>query len=119
MHSRRFASALAPLLFLSSGCTASYFRIAPSGVTPATQPRSVTEAAYLWGIIQPNDLVPTNCPDKVPLAEVTAETNFGYVLVEAVTLGIVVIQRIEWRCAKDPGGQDTHVLGANGLGQKG
>jgi hypothetical protein len=120
MHLRRFASALwGALLFFSSGCTGSYLHIAPRGVTPATQPRSVTEAAYLWGIIQPNDIVPTNCPDKVPLAEVTAETNLGYVLVEAVTLGIVVIQRIEWRCANPPGGQDTHVLGADGLGRKG
>lgn len=102
---------LAVLAWACSGCA--HFHITGNGVTSATEPRSVTEAAYLWGIIQPNDIVPPNCPKKVPLAEVTAHTNFGYTLVDFLTLGIVDLQTIEWRCANLPGGQDSNVLSAN------
>jgi hypothetical protein len=93
----------------SSGCY--HYHIVADRVPPATEPRTQTEVAYLWGIVQPNDLVPPNCPKNVPLADVTANTNFCYVLLGTVTLGTVLIQDIEWRCAK-PAAEDTHVLGS-------
>jgi hypothetical protein len=71
----------------------------------------MTETAFLWGAIQPNDVVPNNCAAKVPLAEVTSQQSFGAFALEFVTLGIVNIHTLEWRCAGLPGGQDTHVLG--------
>jgi hypothetical protein len=90
-------AALAVLL-PSSGCY--HYHIAGDRVTPATEARSETQVAYLWGLVQPNDVVPTNCPRKVPLADVRANTNLGYVLIGTVTLGIVLIHELEWRCAK-------------------
>ena len=93
---RSLAAILA--LSLSTGCY--HYHVTGNRVTPATEPESATQVAYLWGAVQPNDIVPDNCPKKVPLAEVTAHTNLGYVLLGTVTLGTVVIHRIEWRCAK-------------------
>jgi hypothetical protein len=84
----------------SSGCY--HYHIGGSRVTPATEARSQTMVAYFWGLLQPDDITPDNCPVKVPLAEVTAHTNLGNILIGTVTLGIVSIQRIEWRCAKFP-----------------
>jgi hypothetical protein len=109
MRSRALVSAVSTLL-LCSGC-GTFFHIEGNRVPSSTQPRSVTEAAYLWGAIQPNDIVPPNCPVNVPLAEVTAKTNLGYIFISIVTLGIVVIEDIEWTCAGLPAGQDTNVLG--------
>jgi len=87
-------------VFLNSGCYA--YHITANRVPPSTEARSQTQVAYAWGLAQPNDIIPPNCPKNVPLADVTAHTNLGYVLVATVTLGIVVIHELEWRCAKIP-----------------
>jgi hypothetical protein len=50
----------------SSGCYA--YHITGNRVPPATEARSQTQVAYLWGIMQPNDIVPPNCPTNVPLS---------------------------------------------------
>src|SRR6478609_1318962 len=98
---------LAVLLSLaSSGCYA--YHITGNRVPPATEARSETQVAYVWGFVQPNDIVPPNCPKNVPLAEVTARTNLGYAFLTVVTLGIVSIHELEWRCAKPSG--ETDVL---------
>jgi hypothetical protein len=91
-----------PLLLLSTGCY--HYHITPDRVPVSTDPRSQTQVALLWGLVQPNDIVPPNCPRTVPLAEVTASTNLGYVFIGALTLGIVLPQEIEWQCAKLPQG---------------
>jgi hypothetical protein len=111
MRSIRLRVFVGALLLSPLSCA--HYHITPQNVAPSTQPVSVTEAAYLWGLVQPNDIVPPNCPKKVPLAEVTAETNFGYFLIQLVTLDIVDIQTIEWRCAALPGSRDTNVLSLN------
>jgi hypothetical protein len=67
--------------------------------------------------MQPNDIVPPNCPTNVPLADVTAHTNLGYALITTVTLGIVSIHELEWRCAKEPG--EVKVLRAAPQGTEG
>lgn len=102
---RKFALALLASL-ASSGCYA--YHITGNRVPPATEARSETQVAYAWGLVQPNDIVPPNCPKNVPLAEVTARTNLGYALITTVTLGIVSIHELEWRCAKPSG--ETDVL---------
>lgn len=108
---------LAVVLFVSLSSSACYhYHIQGDRVTPATEPRSQTQVAYLWGLAQPTDITPPDCPRKVPLAEVTAHTNFGYILIGAATLGIVSIQQIEWRCAKLPSG-NTDILQAKGKGK--
>jgi hypothetical protein len=104
--SRRASLALGLLLSLgSSGCYA--YHITANRVPPATEARSRTQVAYAWGLVQPNDITPDNCPKNVPLADVTAHTNLGYVLVGTLTLGIVMIHELEWRCAKLPGEVDV------------
>lgn len=102
------------LCFASSGCYA--YHIAANRVPPATEARSHTQVAYLWGLVQPNDITPENCPKNVPLADVTARTNLGYVLVGTATLGIVLIHELEWRCAKLPGEVDVLSLEAKRKG---
>jgi hypothetical protein len=101
----KFFAAALPAVLSSSGCYA--YHITANRVPPATEARSQTQVAYAWGLVQPNDIVPPNCPENVPLADVTAHTNLGYVLLGAVTLGIVVVHELEWRCAKTPGEVDV------------
>jgi hypothetical protein len=98
MQNIRVALALAASL-ASSGCY--HYHITGNRVTPATEPRSATQVAYFWGLVQPDDLVPPNCPEKVALAAVTTNTNLGYVLLGTVTLGVVLVSDVTWRCAKD------------------
>jgi hypothetical protein len=90
------------LILLGTGCY--HYHIMPDRVPVSTDPRSETRVAFLWGLVQPNDIVPPNCPRTVPLAQVTASTNLGFVFIGALTLGIVLPQDIEWQCAKLPQG---------------
>jgi hypothetical protein len=99
----------------SSGCYA--YHITGNRVPPATEARSQTQVAYAWGLVQPNDIVPPNCPKNVPLSDVTAHTNLGYALITTLTLGIVSIHELEWRCAKPSG--ETDVLRAAPKGAEG
>ena len=96
---------IAALLALSPACY--HYHIKGNRVTPTTEARSHTRVAYLWGLIQPEDIVPENCPRKVPLAEVSSHTNLGYLLIGTLTLGTVLIHRIEWRCASYPTGESN------------
>jgi hypothetical protein len=111
----RLCAALA--LPLCTGCY--HYHITADRVPPSTEMRSQTQVAYVWGLLQPNDIVPPNCPQKVPLADVTANTNLGYVLIGTVTLGTVVIHNIEWRCAKLPSAIPVQVLRVTPPGGKG
>jgi hypothetical protein len=101
----KLLAAALPSVLSSTGCYA--YHITANRVPPATEARSQTQVALAWGLVQPNDIVPPNCPENVPLADVTAHTNLGYVLLGTVTLGIVVIHELEWRCAKLPGEVDV------------
>ena len=95
----KLVCAILTVMGLGSGCY--HYHIAGNRVTPSTEPRSATQVAYFWGLLQPNDIVPPNCPEKVPLAHITANTNFGYVLIGTVTLGMVLVHDLTWQCAKD------------------
>ena len=110
-----YTASLAALL-LNSSCYA--YHITGNRVSPSTEARSETQVAYFWGLMQPNDIVPANCPEKVALADVTVHTNLGYVLLGTVTLGIVLAQQIEWRCAKPDSGPHD-VLRAEPRGGRG
>jgi hypothetical protein len=90
---------------LSTSCY--HYYVKADRVPPATEWRSNTQVAYAWGLIQPNDIVPANCPRHVPLAEVSATTNLGFVLIGVVTLGIVLPHELAWRCAKPPAADDA------------
>jgi Bor protein len=87
-------------LCFATGCY--HYYVKPDRVAPATEWRSETQVALFWGLMQPEDIAPPNCPPGVALAEVNANTNLGYVLIGTVTLGIVLPQELAWRCAKLP-----------------
>jgi len=58
---------------------------------------TTTSWSYAWGLITPKDIDP-KCESK-RMNSVTSSTNLGYILLSAITIGIVVPQTIEWECA--------------------
>lgn len=64
--------------------------------------QSETTADFFWGILghttDVNEVPNPRCPDGVN--SVTAETNFGFILVSTITLGIVVPMTLKYTCAK-------------------
>jgi hypothetical protein len=56
-----------------------------------------TIGSYLWGIF--NEEPQVECNDQA-LAEVTVVDNLGFTLLTVVTLGIVNLKQIEWKCAR-------------------
>jgi len=87
------------LLFLLPGCYRA--RLAPPEMPHATQPKSETVWPMFWGLAQP-EIAAGNCMGN-GVSEVTVSTNFGFVMLTLVTLGITSPVNVEWRCAKDQG----------------
>ncbi len=56
-----------------------------------------TSWSYAWGLITPKDIDP-ECESK-RMNSVTSSTNLGYILISAITIGIIVPQTVEWECA--------------------
>lgn len=79
----------------------------PAGREQANQPgtewRHGTLNAFAWGAVR-QDLPIDNCQpgngQRFGIEEIKIETNFGYVLASAVTLGIWVPLDVSWRCGK-------------------
>lgn len=75
------------------------------GNQPSTEWRHKTLHALAWGQVR-QDLPVDNCQlgngQRLGIEEVTARTNFGYVLASTVTLGFWVPLKVSWRCAKPP-----------------
>lgn len=80
-----------------SGCY--HYRVAAANSAPADDGHSATKHALVWGLLEEGTTEP-NCQGN-GLAEVEASTNFGFVLLSVVTLGVWVPQKLEWKCAKD------------------
>ena len=59
-----------------------------------------TTITYLWGAIPAKD-IQAECDSKA-ICQVKAQTNFGYICVSFLTLGIVVPQRVVWDCCGAP-----------------
>jgi hypothetical protein len=57
---------------------------------------------YAWGLVQPQDLDPGCATDFNHLNVVEVKTNIGFILLSAVTLGIVVPVKVKWDCAPPP-----------------
>lgn len=66
-----------------------------------------TTWAFAWGLVQPKDINPNCEPSFNHLNKVEVKTNVGYILLSAVTLGIVIPQRVEWCCAPPQIATDT------------
>lgn len=75
------------------------------GNQPATGWKHKTLHAFVWGKIR-QDLPVDNCQlangQRTGIEEIKVETNFGYVLLAAATLGVWVPLEVSWRCAKPP-----------------
>ncbi len=101
-HRKFFAALCVALLLTGSSCF--HYRVAaPGPERPATDYKGKMAHAYLWGMFQkPNPITPDNCPDGVDLYDVRVTTNYAYLLVSVLSLGIWVPMEIEWRCAKKP-----------------
>jgi hypothetical protein len=82
------------------GC--SKYPVTTSQKNPAdVQYKEKVAATYFWGIInKPHTVIDTTC-GTAGLAEVKITTNLGYSLLNIVTLGIVNLVKIEWKCQKE------------------
>lgn len=87
---------LGVLLGLCAGCY--HYRVSPTHVAPATEPRTEVLWSFAWGAVQ-QWIEPENCP-QVGLAEVTVSTHFGFTLLTVLSLGFVAPATVTWRCAK-------------------
>ncbi len=56
-----------------------------------------TTWTFAWGLAAPKD-IDAKCDSK-RISAAKSTTNLGYILISAVTLGIVVPQTIVWECA--------------------
>ncbi len=65
----------------------------------ATEPHKKTMHALFWGLVQENEFA-DNC-QGAGMHEVRVSTNFGYVLLSVVTVGIWVPVDIEWTCERE------------------
>jgi Bor protein len=97
MGKRILPAALALALFVG-GCY--HYRLVPQNVTPATRMPKRMVHSFLWGAFQ------TNVDDKGVcmgngVTDVVVTTNFGFILMSALTLGIWVPAQIEYACAAD------------------
>lgn len=68
---------------------------------------SKTTWTFAWGLVQPKDIDPHCEPSFNHLNKVTVKTNLGFILISAVTVGIVIPQRLEWCCAPQEIPTDT------------
>lgn len=63
--------------------------------------KSRVATSYFWGIInKPQSVIDTTC-GKAGLSDVKFTTNVGYSLLHIVTLGIVNVVKVEWKCQKE------------------
>jgi len=115
---RRPASSIVAVLAASLVLTSCYhYRTHAPGYPGVTEGGGTTVGSYLWGIFNNEPVV--DCNDQA-LAEVTVVDNVGYTLLTVVTLGIVNLKQVEWKCARanpTTGGFDTPPPapdGANG-----
>jgi hypothetical protein len=70
---------------------------------------SKTTWSFAWGLVQPKDIDPKCEASANHLNKVVVKNNLGFVFISAVTLGIVMPQRVEWCCA--PPNPTTDTLG--------
>ena len=95
------AQAAGLLLCLTASCY--HYRVMPPGPEmAATEPRTETVHAFLWGLVQPEPVTAENCAPSGALYDVKVSTNVAYLFVSVASLGLWVPMQLEWRCAKKP-----------------
>lgn len=89
------------LIVLLSSCY--NYRIATNAQAGAEVSKPFTAHSYFWGLLQKPPTIPTPICDSLEvngLAEVSVKTNFGYSLINVVTLGIWCPIKMQWKCGK-------------------
>ena len=75
------------------------------GNQPATEWQQRMLSSWFWGLVR-QDLPIENSRlgdgRMLGIEELKVETNFGYLLVSVLSLGIWVPVEVSWRCAKPP-----------------
>lgn len=105
MKKARWISGIFPLFLLVYGMPlqgCSKYTVTTSNRDPADiYYKKKLAASFFWGIINnPKNVVDTAC-GKAGLSDVKFTTNVGYSLLHVVTLGIVNLVRVEWKCQKE------------------
>src|SRR5215203_4633190 len=86
-----------PVCFSVQSCTISSKVITSTDCADATNiVHDTTVWNYFWGIKQAADINPQCDPNFNYLNRVTVKTNFGHILISALTLGIAVPQKVSW-----------------------
>jgi hypothetical protein len=83
-------------LFTSLASSCMTTRLAAQYDSDNVVSHKMTSWNFLWGLVQPADIA-ANCESK-SICKVTSQTNLGYILVSALSLGIAVPQRVTWDC---------------------
>lgn len=79
---------------LATGCMTT--RLAANYDSDNVISHQKTSWNFLWGLVQPADIA-ADCESKT-ICKVTSQTNLGFILVSALSLGIAVPQQITWDC---------------------
>ena len=69
-----------------------------------------THWSYFWGLLKA-ELWDAECQDGSDMTQVKAKTNPLFITVSFLTLGIVILQRLEWDWA--PPARDTGTIGTD------
>jgi hypothetical protein len=91
-------------LMLNSGCMNT--RLVANYSSDNIQPYQTTKINLFWGLVQPTD-IPAECESNT-ICNVTTQTNLGFILLSAVTIGAVVPQKIIWNCC--PSNEQEEIL---------
>jgi hypothetical protein len=92
MFYRRFL--FTAMVWLATGCMNT--RLIGYYSSGQIQPKEATRITLVWGLLQSQDIA-AECESK-SICKVTHQTNLGYILVSALTIGLVVPQKIIWDC---------------------
>ncbi|WP_310496248.1 hypothetical protein [Sandarakinorhabdus sp.] len=94
-----FVLMMVPALAMLSGCAT--HRLVVARPNPSGEPVTVSSNAFGLGAVQRRTVA--DCPSNL-LDEVRIKQNLGQALASVLTLGLWQPARLEYRCAKVPGG---------------
>jgi len=94
MNFRTLAIGLSLLFLFTTGCMNT--RLVGRYDSDSIVEHKETRVNFLWGLVQPVD-ISSECESE-SICQMTSRTNIGFVLVSAITAGIVVPQTVEWDC---------------------
>ncbi len=86
------------LTFSISSCY--HYRVTAYKPDPGTEYQRKRVNTFFWGLVQSKDVRPENCEQSNALDEVHIINNFGFSLLNVITLGIWCPITVEWKCSK-------------------